>query len=223
MTLPVIGRRGGGRARVRASGQLAAEGAGPVIEPGGEFVGDGGGAGGCALGPGQVMSGELRQGQALQAAVQDAGDGPGLIHRRGGDLADEHADVVSGELGGAELLLEGLAGVLALVPPGFCFGKPGCDLLVDVGVEGLLDGGGPQGEQVTGSAGPAARRLGGGREQDNRERGPDGYQLRRAACRVSLLDQGTVASRDGAGAPGGPRQNPAHGAPDAAPAQRRRS
>ena len=28
-------------------------------------------------------------------------------------------DVVSGELGGAEPLVEGLAGVLALVPPGF--------------------------------------------------------------------------------------------------------
>lgn len=99
---------------------------------------------------------------------------------------------------------------------------PSYDLVVrpDGAVSADLDGGGPQGEQVTGSAGPAARRLGGGREQDNRERGPDGYQLRRAACRVSLLDQGTVASRDGAG---GPRQNPAHGAPDAAPAQRRRS
>ena len=74
-------------------------------------------------------------------------------------------DVVAGELGGAELLVEGLAGGLALVPPGFGFGEPGGDLLVDAGVERLADGGGPQGEQVAGSAGPVlglADLLGGG-------------------------------------------------------------
>ena len=44
-------------------------------------------------------------------------------------------------------------------------GEPGLDLLVDVGVQGLPDGGGPQGEQVAGSAGPVlglADLLGGG-------------------------------------------------------------
>ena len=58
-----------------------------------------------------------------------------------------------------------LPGVLALVPPGFGFGEPGFDLLVDVRVQGLPDGGGPQGEQVAGSAGPVlglADLLGGG-------------------------------------------------------------
>jgi len=61
---------------------------------------------------------------------------------------------VSGELGGAEPLVQDRAGVLAVVPAGFGFGEPGLDLLVDVRVQGLLDGGGPQGEQVPGSAGP---------------------------------------------------------------------
>jgi hypothetical protein len=64
---------------------------------------------------------------------------------------------VAGELGGAELRLEGFAGVLAVVAPRFGFGEAGFDLLVDVGVEGLADGGGPQGEQVTGAAGPFLR------------------------------------------------------------------
>ena len=108
---------------------------------------------------------QVGQGEPLQAVVQDAGDGPGAVHRRGGDLVDEGADVVSGELGGAEPLLQGLAGVLALVPPGFGFGEPGLDLLVDVRVQGLPDGGGPQVEQVAGSAGPVlglADLLGGG-------------------------------------------------------------
>ena len=72
---------------------------------------------------------------------------------------------MAGELGGAELLVEGLAGGFALVAPGFGFGEPGGDLLVDAGVQGLADGGGPQGEQVAGSAGPVlglADLLGGG-------------------------------------------------------------
>ena len=75
---------------------------------------------------------QVRQGELLQAVVQDAGDGPGAVHRRGGDLVDQGADVVAGELGGAEPLVQGLAGVLAVVPPGFGFGEPGLDLLVDV-------------------------------------------------------------------------------------------
>jgi hypothetical protein len=44
---------------------------------------------------------QVGQGELLQAVVEDAGDGPGLIHRRGGDLVDQGADVVPGELGGA--------------------------------------------------------------------------------------------------------------------------
>ena len=147
-----------------AGGHAFAEGAGPVVERGGELVGDRRGGGGCALGPGGVVP-QVGQGESLQAVVQDAGDGPGAVHRRGGDLVDEGADVVSGELGGAEPLVQGLAGVLAVVPPGFGFGEPGLDLLVDVRVQGLPDGGGPQGEQVAGSAGPVlglADLLGGG-------------------------------------------------------------
>ena len=51
-------------------------------------------------------------------------------------------------------MLEGLPGVLAFVPPGLGFGEPGFDPLIDLWGQGLLDGGGPQGEQVTGSARP---------------------------------------------------------------------
>ena len=43
--------------------------------------------------------------------------------------------------------------MFALVAPGFGFGEPGCDLLVDVRVQGLPGGGGPQVEQVAGSSG----------------------------------------------------------------------
>jgi hypothetical protein len=129
-----------------------AEGADPVVQPGGELSGDGGGADGCALGPGDVMPGQLREGEPPQAAVQHAGDGPGPVHRRGGDLVDQRADVVPGELGDSEPLVQGCAGVLAVVPPGFRFGEPGLNLLVDVRVQGLPDGAGPQGEQVPGPA-----------------------------------------------------------------------
>ena len=97
--------------------------------------------------------------------MQHAGDGPGAVHRRGSDPVDEGIDVVAGELGGAEALVQGLAGVLTVVPPGFMLGEPGFDLLVDVRVQGLPDGGGPQGEQVAGSAGLVlglADLLGGG-------------------------------------------------------------
>ena len=77
-----------------------AEGAGPVIQGGGELAGDRGGTGGCALRPGGVVS-QVGQGEPLESAVQHAGDGPGAVHRRGGDPVDEGVDVVAGELGGA--------------------------------------------------------------------------------------------------------------------------
>ena len=115
-----------------AGGQLLAEGAGPVVEGGGELVGERRGGGGCALGPGDVVP-QVGQDEALQAVVQDGGDGPGAVHRGGGEAVDEGAEVVSGELGGAEPLVQGLAGVLAVVPPGFGLGEPGLDLLVDAG------------------------------------------------------------------------------------------
>ena len=164
------GRSGGEDAEVAgepgfgAGGQPFAEDAGPVIESGGELAGERRGGGGCALRPGDVMA-KVGQGETLESAVQDAGDGPGAVHRRGGDPVDEGADVVAGELGGAEPLVQGLAGVLAVVPPGVGVGEPGLDLLVDVRVQGLPDGGGPQGEQVAGSARPflgLADLLGGG-------------------------------------------------------------
>ena len=91
-------------------------------------MGEGRGGGGGALGPGRVAP-QVRQSQALQAVVHDAGDGPGTVHGRGGDLPDERGDVVAGELVGAEPLMQGGAGGLAVVPPGFMLGKPGLDLL----------------------------------------------------------------------------------------------
>jgi hypothetical protein len=94
---------------------------------------------------------EAGQLQLLEAAVQDAGDGPGAVQRRGGDLVDDGADVVPGELGGAELVLEDGAGVFPVVSSGFGSGEPRFDLLVDLRVQGLPDHGGPQGEQVAGS------------------------------------------------------------------------
>ena len=44
---------------------------------------------------------QVGQGEPLEAAVKHAGDGPGAVHRRGGDPVDEGIDVVAGELGGA--------------------------------------------------------------------------------------------------------------------------
>jgi hypothetical protein len=108
---------------------------------------------------------EVGQLQLLEAAVQDAGDGSGAVQGRGGDLVDDGADVVPGELGGAELLLEDGAGVFPVVSPGFGFGELGSDLVVDLREQGLPDRGGPQGEQVTGSPGRVlgvADLLGGG-------------------------------------------------------------
>ena len=154
------------------------QGVGPLVEPGGEFVRDGGGAGGSALGPGQVVPGGMGQGLALQAAVQDA-DGLGAVHRRGGDLADQGGDVVPGELGAPEPLMQGLARVLAVVPPSFGVGEPGLDLLVDVGWQSLPDCGGPQGEQVAvwrtglGLGGSAWRRT--GRRHRGHDAGEDGF------------------------------------------------
>jgi hypothetical protein len=156
------GRAGGedaelaGQPRLWARGQAFAERAGPVVERDGELAGGRRGGGGGALGPGRVVP-QVEKGEPLQAVAGDAGDVPGPVHRRGGDLVDQGIDVVPGELRGAEPLVQGRAGVLAVVPPGFGFGEPGLDLLVDAGVQGLLDGGGPQGEQVPGSAGPFPR------------------------------------------------------------------
>jgi hypothetical protein len=95
-----------------------------------------------------------REMEALQAAVQDAGDRPGAGHRGGGDLVDELADVVPGELDIAQLALQYRPGGFPLVPPGFGFGEPGRDLLVDVREQGLPGGGGPQVERVAGSGDP---------------------------------------------------------------------
>ena len=61
------GRAGGqdaelaGQPRLGAGGHPFAERADPVVEPGGELAGDGGGAGGCPLRPGDVVPGQLRQ------------------------------------------------------------------------------------------------------------------------------------------------------------------
>jgi hypothetical protein len=130
-----------------------AELAAPVVELGGQLVRQRRGVLRRPLRPRHAVSlpGEL---QALEAVVQDAGDRPGAIHRGGGDPLDDLADVVPGELGIPELVLQDLPRVLPLVPPGFGFGKPGCDLLVDVRVQGLPGGRGPQVEEVAGSPGP---------------------------------------------------------------------
>jgi hypothetical protein len=84
---------------------------------------------------------QVGQGEPLEAAMQHAGDGSGAVHRRGGDPVDEGVDVEADQLGRAQLVLEGLAGVLALVPPGLGTGEPGFDPLVDLRVQGLPDGG----------------------------------------------------------------------------------
>jgi hypothetical protein len=86
--------------------------------------------------------------------VQDAGDRPGTVQRRGGDLVNDGADAMPGELGGAELLLEDRAGVLPFIPAGFGSGEAGFDLLIDLRVQRGPDGSGPQGEQAAGSADP---------------------------------------------------------------------
>jgi hypothetical protein len=51
---------------------------------------------------------------------------------------------VTDELGGAELLLQDLAGVLAVIAPGLLGGEMGFDPLVDADGEGLPPGGGPR-------------------------------------------------------------------------------
>src|SRR5207248_48564 len=116
------GRAGGqdaelaGQPGLGAGGQAFAEGAGPVVEGGGELAGKRRGAGGCVLRPRDVVP-QVGQGELLEAVVEDAGDGPGPVHRRGGDAVDEAVDVVAGELGRVQLVLQRLPGVLALVPP----------------------------------------------------------------------------------------------------------
>jgi hypothetical protein len=147
-----------------AGGQLSAERARPLVQCGGELVRQGRRVLRCPMRPGHVTA-QVGQGNLLEAGVQNAGNGPGAVQRRGGDLGDDSGDVVPGELGGAEPLLEDLAGMFAVVSPGFGFGEPGFDLLVDLRVQRLPDRGGPEGEQVTGSAGPflgLADVLGGG-------------------------------------------------------------
>ena len=88
----------------------------PVIEPGGQLVRQRRGVLRCPLRPRHAVSlpWEL---QALEAAVQDAGDRPGAVHRGGGDPLDDLADVVPGELGLPQLVLQHLPGVLPVVPP----------------------------------------------------------------------------------------------------------
>ena len=86
--------------------------------------------------------------------MEDAGDGPGAVEGGAGDLGDDGVEVVPGEAGGAQCRVEGLAGVFLLVAGGLVRGERGGDVLVDLGVDGGADGGGPQVEEVPGSAGP---------------------------------------------------------------------
>jgi hypothetical protein len=138
----------------RAGGQPVPEGPRPLVEPGSQHVGNRWGAVWGALGPGDLVTRQVGQGELLQAVVQDGRDGPGPVQGASGDLADEGSEVVTGELGCAELLLEDSAGVLAVVTPRLMVGEVGFDLLVNIGGQSLADGGGPQGEQVAGAAGP---------------------------------------------------------------------
>jgi hypothetical protein len=105
------------------------------------------------------------QGEPLETAVQHAGDGFGTIHRRGGDPVDEGIDVVPGELGRAQLVLQRPPGVLLLVPPRLGVGEPGPDPLVDLPVLGLPDGSSPEVEQVAGSARGKTRPTTGARDR----------------------------------------------------------
>ena len=86
-----------GEPRLGVGGVALAEFSGVVVEGVGELVGDGWGAGGGALRPRRWDAG-VGQLEALEAAVEDAGDGPGAVHRSVGDLVDDGVDVVSGEL-----------------------------------------------------------------------------------------------------------------------------
>ena len=86
--------------------------------------------------------------------MKDAGDRPGAVHRGGGDPLDDLADVVPGELGIPQRVLQHLPRVLPVVPPSLGLGEPGLDPLIDVRVQGLPGGRGPQVEQVAGSPGP---------------------------------------------------------------------
>ena len=123
------------------------------IEPFSDFPGGGRGAGGGPLGPrgGWPVAGEV---EALEASVEDAGDGPCAVEGGAGDLGNDGAEVVSGEAGGAQCRVEGRAGVFLLVACGLVRGECRGDVLVDLGVDGGPDGGGPQAEEVPGAAGP---------------------------------------------------------------------
>ena len=141
------GIRSGWRAEVAGQPRLGvcqralAEFAVPVIEPGGQLVGQCRGVLRRALRPCHAVS-VCRELEALEAVVQDAGDGPGAVHRGGGDPVDDRADVVSGELGIPQRVLQHRPRGFPFVSPGFGVGEPGLDLLVDLGIEGLADGGG---------------------------------------------------------------------------------
>ncbi len=100
------------------------------------------------------MRGELREGELLQAEMEHAGDRPGPVHRRGGDPLDDRADVVPGQLGIPQLVLQHLPRGLPVIPPSLGLGEPGLDQLIDLRVQGLPGGHGPQVEQVAGPAGP---------------------------------------------------------------------
>ena len=90
----------------------------PVIEPGGQLVRQRRSVLRRPLRPRHAVS-LRRQLQALKAAVKDASDRPGAVHRTGGDPVDDLADVVPGQLGIPQLVLQHRPGVFPLVPPGF--------------------------------------------------------------------------------------------------------
>ena len=143
-----------GEPRFGVGGVALAEFAGAVVERVGELAGDGRGAGGGALGPrrrdGRGRGGWRRWRRPCRTLAMDRAPSSG-------------AAVIwsmtawrscPARLGGAQRGVEGFAGVFPLVPPCFGLGEPGGDLLVDLGVHGGPDGGGPEVEQVPGSAGP---------------------------------------------------------------------
>jgi hypothetical protein len=82
-----------------------AEFAAPVIEPGGQLMSQRRGVVRCALRPRHAVT-LGREVEALEAAVQDAGDRPGAVHRGDGDPVDDRADVVPGELGVPQRVLQ---------------------------------------------------------------------------------------------------------------------
>jgi hypothetical protein len=84
-----------GEPRLRVGGVAVAELAGTGVEFGGDFAGDGWGAGGGSLGPCGVLPGDGEV-EALEASAEDARDRPGAVERGAGDLGNYGADVVPG-------------------------------------------------------------------------------------------------------------------------------